>query len=80
MRLIYDGVKGRAVALETIPVGDVLRDLRAQGAEKFLLACTELPIAFAQLNLTDGCLDATRVLAFAAVKAAGAETAVPDPW
>ena len=80
MRLIYDGVKARAVPLESIPVKDVLADLRAQGAEKFLLACTELPIAFAQLGLTDSCLDATRVLAFAAVQAAGAETTVPDPW
>ncbi len=80
MRLIYEGVKARAVPLETIPVGDILADVRAQGAETVLLACTELPIAFRELGLAAGCLDPTRVLAFAAVKAAGAETAVPDPW
>ncbi len=80
MRLIYDGVKGRSVPLESIPVGDILQDLRDQGAEKVVLACTELPIAFAELGLMEGCLDATRALAFAAVRAAGAETTAPDPW
>ena len=80
MRLIYQGVKGRAVPLESIPVGDVLAELRARGAEKFLLACTELPIAFAALGLMEGCLDATRALAFAAVREAGGALAAPDPW
>ncbi len=80
MRLIYDGVKGRKVPLESIPVRDILRDLKAQGAEKVVLACTELPIAFAELGLMAGCLDATRALALAAVRAAGAEAAVSDPW
>ena len=80
MRLIYDGVKGRSAPLESIPVGDILQDLRGQGAEKVVLACTELPIAFAELGLMEGCLDATRALAFAAVRAAGAETTAPDPW
>ena len=80
MRLIYDGVKGRTVPLESIPVRDILQDLRDQDAEKVVLACTELPIAFAELGLMEGCLDATRALAFAAVRAAGAETTAPDPW
>ena len=80
MRLIYQGVKARAVPLADIPVGDILADVRAQGAETVLLACTELPIAFRELGLTEGCLDPTRVLAFAAVRAAGASTSVPDPW
>ena len=80
MRLIYQGVKARAVPLEDIPVGDILQDLRSQGAETFLLACTELPIAFQELGIRDGCLDPTRVLAFAAVRQAGGTTVVPDPW
>ncbi len=80
MRLIYDGVKAGAVPLSDIPVDEILAGLRAQGAETVLLACTELPIAFRALGLTDGCLDPTRVLAFAAVRAAGAETTAPDPW
>ena len=80
MRLIYEGVKGRKVSLESIPVRDILRDLYDKGAKKVVLACTELPIAFAELGLMEGCLDATRALALAAVRAAGAEAAVSDPW
>lgn len=80
MRLIYDGVKGRKLPLSDIPAGDILDELRCRGAEKFLLACTELPIAFRELGIREDCLDPTRVLAFSAVRAAGAETTAPDPW
>ena len=80
MRLIYDGVKGRKIPLSQIPVGDILAGLRDRGAEKFILGCTELPIAFRTLGISRDCLDPTRVLAFAAVKYAGGETTVPDPW
>ncbi|MCD7844779.1 MAG: amino acid racemase [Oscillospiraceae bacterium] len=80
MRLIYQGVKARAIPLTEIPVGEILTRLRGRGAEVFLLACTELPIAFAELGLTEGCLDPTRVLAFAAVKACGGETTADSPW
>ena len=80
MRLIYDGVKSRRLPLTEIPAGEILAELRSRGAERFLLACTELPIAFRTLGLTADCLSPTRVLAFSAVRAAGAETTVPDPW
>lgn len=80
MRLIYDGVKGRKIPLTDIPVGEILEDLRKKGAEKFLLACTELPIAFETLGIRQDCLDPTRVLAFSAVKFAGAATTAKDPW
>lgn len=80
MRLIYDGVKGRRIPLADIPAGDILAALRERGAEKFLLACTELPIAFRALGLTEDCLDPTRVLAFEAVHSAGAATTAADPW
>lgn len=80
MRLIYDGVKARKISLSDIPVEEILSDLRARGAEKFILGCTELPIAFRALGVSRDCLDPTRVLAFAAVKYAGGETTVPDPW
>lgn len=80
MRLIYDGVKGRKIPLTEIPLASILAALRAAGAEKFVLACTELPIAFQKLCVTEGCLDPTRVLAFSAVRATGAETTAADPW
>lgn len=80
MRLIYDGVKGRKAPLSAFPVTDVLDRLRARGAEKFVLGCTELPIAFRELGLREDCVDPTRILAFAAVRAAGAATTAEHPW
>ena len=80
MRLIYDGVKARHTALTAFPVPDVLARLRARGAERFVLGCTELPIAFRELGLREDCVDPTRILAFAAVRAAGAETTAEHPW
>lgn len=70
--LIYDGVKsGRDFG--AMPVAGVLENLRAQGAEKFILACTELPIAFERLGLYDEwVIDPSLILARAAVPFAGA--------
>lgn len=80
MKLIYEGIKARKIPLSDIPVGEILESLRQKGAEKFLLACTELPIAFEALGIRQDCLDPTRVLAFSAVEYAGAKTTTPDPW
>ena len=80
MALIYEGVKARKLPLEAVPVAQLLESLRQKGAEKFLLACTELPIAFAALGIRQDCLDPTRALALAAVEYAGARPAVSDPW
>ena len=72
MDMIYNCVKAgkpcRPEAAEKI-----LAELRALGAEKFILACTELPLAFAELGLLNNdCIDPSAVLARAAVLAAGA--------
>lgn len=80
MRLIYDGVKAGKLPLGDVPVADILAQLRSRGAEVLLLACTELPIAFQALGISEGCLDPTRVLAFSAVRFAGAETNTDSPW
>jgi aspartate racemase len=80
MRLIYDGVKAQRIPLTDIPMGDIMDELSQRGAEKFLLACTELPIAFRQLGISDDCLDPTRVLAWEAVRYAGATPRVDNPW
>lgn len=80
MRLIYDGVKARHADPASFPVREVLAGLRARGAERFVLGCTELPIAFRELGLREDCVDPTRILAFAAVRAAGAETTAEHPW
>ena len=72
MGLIYDCIKvGRPC-----PYGEEIRRLAkrlwARGAEVLLLACTELPIAFADLGIAEGTADPTEILAQAAVRRVGA--------
>lgn len=74
MSLIYDCVK-RNVPVEHYPKEDVAKliaNLRTKGAEAFLLACTELPIAFERLGYREGFVDPTLVLARAIIREAGA--------
>ena len=74
MSLIYDCVK-KNVPVEKYPKGQVARtvaNLKAKGAEAYLLACTELPIAFERLGYRDGFVDPTLVLARAIIREAGA--------
>ena len=76
MSLVYDFIKKGIMDKLRLPVNDVraiLDDLRGRGAEAVLLACTELPVAFAVMGLEDAaCVDPTGVLAAAAVRYAGA--------
>ena len=55
MSLIYDCVK-RNVPVERYPkanVATLVANLRTKGAEAFLMACTELPIAFERLGYSE---------------------------
>ena len=74
MSLIYDCVK-KNVPTEKYPAAQVARTvahLKDCGAEAYLLACTELPIAFERLGYKDGFIDPTLVLARAIVRESGA--------
>ena len=72
MNLIYDGVKAGAETFDTTAMVQVLSDLRAAGAERIVLGCTELPIGFQTFGIPlDDTVDAADVLAKAAVAAAG---------
>ena len=74
MSLIYDCVK-KNVPVEKYPKEQVARtvaNLKAKGAEAYLLACTELPIAFERLGYREGFVDPTLVLARAIIREAGA--------
>lgn len=76
MSLIYDFIKHGITEKEKLPysqVKEVLSDLSGKGAEIFILACTELPIAFEILGLTDHTIDPTLLLAKAAIRFAGAK-------
>jgi len=74
MSLIYDCVK-KGVPASEYPkdaVAAAVAELKARGAEAFLMACTELPIAFEALGYGEGFVDPTLVLARAIVREAGA--------
>jgi len=74
MHLIYGCVKKGVPVLEypREAVAKVIADLRGQGAESYLMACTELPMALAALGYKEGFVDPTAVLAAAIVREAGA--------
>lgn len=68
MDVIYGGVKAGAPP-ECYRAGllSVLEALSARGADYFILGCTELPLAFQQLGLSQPSLDPTEELARAAI-------------
>ncbi len=75
MRVIYDGVKADADPQSyRKDMEMVVRSLRQRGAEYFILACTELPLAFDALRLPVTTVDPTLVLARAAIRYCGYQT------
>lgn len=74
MSLIYDCVK-KNVPTDRYPkekIAATVAHLKERGAEAYLLACTELPIAFERLGYREGFVDPTLCLARAIVREAGA--------
>lgn len=72
MEVIYEGVKAGAppeTYRETFL--SVTEGLSGRGADYFILACTELPLAFRALGLTLPCVDPTEELAKAAIRFCG---------
>ena len=68
----YEGIKANAPTFDTAPIARVLTQLRQQGAQRIVLGCTELPVAFARYGIhTADTVDATDILARTAVAAAG---------
>jgi aspartate racemase len=74
MRVIYDGVKaGAAAETYRADMTAVLNTMAAQGADYFILGCTELPLAFQLLELKQAAVDPTEELARAAIRFCGYE-------
>ena len=72
MSAIYDGVKaGNLAAIDIPALRQTLDAMLEQGAERFVLGCTELPIVFSQCALEYSVADPTQILAEAAVAFAG---------
>lgn len=75
MRVIYDGVKADAEPeAYRADMEMVIEAMQAQGAQYFVLACTELPLAFDALRLPQTAVDPTMVLARAAIRFCGYQT------
>ena len=74
MSLIYDCVKASRPCDFSEEVVALAQRLQSRGAQVLILGCTELPIAFAQLNIAAPLADPTEILARAAIRFAGAET------
>lgn len=72
MDLIYGTVKAGRWDRATDGVRAALSRLNARGAEAFVLGCTELPLAFGHFGFDAVTLDPTRIVARAAIAAAGA--------
>lgn len=73
MSMIYDGVKAGKRDFDTQRILSLLERLNFQGAECFILGCTELPLAFADYHIPGETIDPAMALARAALLAAGAE-------
>ena len=72
MRVIYQGVKaGKGPDSYRADFLTVLEGMHAQGAEVFLLGCTELPMAAEALHITLPTVDPTAELAKAAIRFCG---------
>ena len=78
MDVIYNGVKAGAEPGQYLPgFRKLLERMGTQGADYFILACTELPIAFRELSHAEisaakfAAIDPTEVLAAAAIAACG---------
>lgn len=59
-------------------IASVVDDLCAQGVERILLACTELPLVLGRLAVREICIDATDALARAAVRACQTSATSPQ--
>lgn len=69
--LIYQGVKAANWSYDTGRFEEILDQMECNGAESFILGCTELPVAFESYGLRRRVIDPTMILARAAVVKAG---------
>lgn len=74
MHMIYREIKAGKKA-DCRPIERVMDALRAQGAERIVLGCTELPLAFSPTMKSD-MVDPAHLLALEAIRRAGYETVV----
>lgn len=74
MDMIYKGIKAGLREYRLEKIYEVLEALKADGAQSFILGCTELPLAFAFYGVKAQTLDPTEVLARRAIEFVGGRT------
>jgi len=73
MDIIYKGIKAGEMDPDLGPALAKMEEMKSRGAQCFILGCTELPVAFANVKTDLDLIDPTNVLAHAAIRAAGYE-------
>jgi len=71
--IICHGVKAGNAAYDASAFHSLLADMQRDGVESFILGCTEMPLAVRMYGAHGHFIDATQVLAEAAVRFAGAQ-------
>lgn len=69
MTVIYDYVKAGRQDYQDLHIEAIVDRLHQAGAEYVIQGCTELPLVFEKLGITEGSIDATSVLAVKALEA-----------
>ena len=74
MSLIYDYVKAGKPYPHPEKLLQLQQNLQTQGAQAMILGCTELPIAFAELEVLLPAVDPTDILALSTIRHLGGKT------
>lgn len=74
MSLIYQGVKAGASNYPMEGVNHTLAEMKNQGVEKFILGCTEMPLAVQMYHMDIPVIDPTEILARRTIEFAGGKT------
>jgi len=76
MDVIY-GIKSGLKDMDPENLKNVLKELKKQGAEAFILGCTEIPIAFNMFGIKEDYVDSSEVLVRRAIEFAGKRVLKP---
>lgn len=74
MNLIYHGVKAGVSRYPLDGVNRTLKEMKNQGVEKFILGCTEMPLAVQMYHMDIPVIDPTEILARRTIECAGGKT------
>lgn len=69
--LIQHVKSGRSTPFDPDNIDTVLDQIKRQGAEIFILGCTELPIGFEMFNIRENTVDPTEAIAMSAIRFVG---------